>query len=429
VNPLVAAVRAFRDPVGLVADAGRGGDIVRLLGGRRPTFVVTSPDLAKDVLETNADAFLKAAGSGGIVRVMGRGLQVSEGAHHRQERALLDPAFAGDRLAPYAATVTWAAVRGTDAWRRGAVVDAMPEMRGITTAAVLRALFADASEADVRRLTADVTELATGLWRAVVPGSAAMERTFLPGFHRFRLVRDRIDSYVAEAVRRRRGPGDPPDDLLTEMLAARDGSAGMSDRDARDEVVSLLLAGRGTITAGLAWTWFLVGTHPDVEAKLHAEVDAVVGDRSTPDEADVERLPFTAAVWNEALRVYPPAWILRRKTARAGVVGGTNVPAGSTVLVNVFGLHRDPARYPEPAAFDPGRFLGPDPPGPYGYLPFGAGPRGCIGFHFATMEAILLIATISRRWRLVPEDPDRPRFARSITLRPNGPMRLRLAAR
>jgi cytochrome P450 len=154
-----------------------------------------------------------------------------------------------------------------------------------------------------------------------------------------------------------------------------------------------------------------------------------VGDRPAATAADLDALPFTAAVWNEALRVYPPAWILRRKAARSGAVGGTAVPEGSTVLVNVFGLHRDAARYPDPAAFDPERFLGGDPPGPYGYLPFGAGPRGCIGFHFATMEAILLIATTARRWRLVPADRDAPRFARSITLRPKRPMRMRLAAR
>jgi cytochrome P450 len=309
------------------------------------------------------------------------------------------------------------------------VIDVMPEMRGITTAAILRALFADASESDVARLTSDVTVLATSLWRAVLPGSASLERTFLPGFRRFRLARERIDAYVAEAVRRRRADADPPRDLLTEMLEARHGSAAMSDRDARDEVVSLLLAGRGTITAGLAWTWFLVGTHPDVEQRLHAEVDAVLGDRAAAAAADLDGLPFTAAVWNEALRVYPPAWILRRKAARAEAVGGTTVPTGSTVLVNVFGLHRDAARYPDPAAFDPRRFLGADPPGPYGFLPFGAGPRGCIGFHFATMEAILLTATISHRWRLVPEERDAPRFARSITLRPKRPMRRRLEAR
>jgi cytochrome P450 len=429
VNRLAAAVRALRDPVGLLAGVGSRGDLVRLTGGRRPTFVVTSPDLAKEVLETNADAFLKSAGSRGIVRVMGEGLQVSEGAHHGRERALLDPGFAPDHVAGYAGAVQWAAARGTASWRDGAVIDAVPEMRGITTAAILRALFADVSAADVQRLTTDVTELATGLWRAVLPGSVALERSFLPGFRRFRQARERIDAYVAEAVRRRRAGADPPHDLLTGMLGARHGSEAMSDGDARDEVVSLLLAGRGTITAGLAWTWFLVGTHPDVEQRLHEEVDAVVSDDRAPATADLHRLPFAAAVWNEALRVYPPAWVLRRKAARAEAVGGTIVPTGSTVLVNVFGLHRDGARYPDPAAFDPGRFLGADPPGPYGYLPFGAGPRGCIGFHFTTMEAILLIATISRRWRLAPEERGTPRFARSITLRPRRPMRMRLAAR
>jgi cytochrome P450 len=428
VNRVAAAIRGFRDPVGLVVGAGRrGGDLAELTGGRSPTFVVTSPDLAREVLEQQADVFLKGAGSKGLARVLGEGLQVSEGEHHRRERALLDPVFAPERLLPYADTVNRALARAP--WDDGRILDVVPEMRAITTAAVLRAMFADATDADVDRLTGAITDLAAGLWHAVVPASASLERTPLPGFRRFRRARETLDGYIEGAIAGRRADRGPPADLLAAMLAAGAPGEGMSDGDARDEVISLLLAGRGTITAALAWTWFLLARHPEVERRLHDELDGALGDRP-PEAADVERLGYTRAVWDEALRVYPPAWVLRRKAVRDARLGRRAIPAGSTVLVSVFGIHHDPRFHRDPETFDPARFQGGAGPAPFTYLPFGGGPRGCIGFHFATMEAVLLIAGIASRWRLKLADADwRPEFARSITLRPKRPLRMRLVRR
>jgi cytochrome P450 len=387
--------------------------------------VVTSAELARAVLVTHADVFLKGAGSERLARVMGDGLQVSEGEHHRQERALLDPVFEREPLLRYAETVNRTAARAMVLWRDGEVIDPMPAMRGITTEAILRALFPEASDADVSRLSDAVTDVAGGLWKAVVPGSARLERTGPSGFRRFRRAREALDAYVAEAVGRRRGGESGEPDLLASMLAARTtGGAGMSDRDARDEVISLLLAGRGTITAGLAWTWFLLARHPEAEERLHAEVDGVLGGDAGPTVDDLARLPFVRAVWDESLRVYPPAWVLRRKAASDQALGDVTVPAGSTLLVNVFGIHRAGG-----ATFDPGHDPDPDVE-PFASLAFGTGPRGCIGFHFATMEAVLLIAGIARRWRLEEVEPGaEPGFARSITLRPSKPIGMRLRAR
>ncbi|HXJ63076.1 MAG TPA: cytochrome P450 [Actinomycetota bacterium] len=441
-----AGVLAFRDPVGLLERTGREGDLVELTRGKRPVFVVTSPDLAREVLETKADVFLKAAGSERLERVMGDGLQLSEDPHHAAQRGLMDRAFDHDHVVPYAEAVWWSAERILAGWRPGRVIEVVGEMRAITTGAVLRALFADANGAEVDRLTGDVTTVASGLWKALAPGAAGVKRALLPGFGRFGRALDSIDEYVAGAIRRRRSGEVGGHDLLGAMLAARPatgsgatagpegvppGSGGMSDREARDEVISLLLAGRGTITAGLGWMWRELGRNPEVERRLHAEVDGVLEGGRSPAVADIGRLPFTRAAWDEALRVLPPSWVLRRKAARASELGGRAVPEGSTVLVNVIGIHRDAARYPEPGVFDPGRFLeGGRDPVPFDYLPFGAGPRGCIGFHFATMEAVLLIAGIAARWRLEPVDPDAElEFARSITLRSKRPIRMRLSAR
>jgi cytochrome P450 len=326
--------------------------------------------------------------------------------------------------------VRWAAERTMAGWVAGAVVEVLPAMRAITTGAVLRALFSEVTPEDVDTLTAAVTEVATGLWKAAAPGSESLKRTLLPGFGRFVHAREAIDAYVAGAIARRRSGEVAADDVLAVMLRARPegGGAGMSDADARDEVVSLLLAGRGTITAGLAWTWFLLARNPEVESRVHAEVDGL--GREFPEAADLDRLPFIRAVWDEALRVYPPSWVLRRKAAAGATAGDVSMPEGSTILVNVFGLHRDPRSFDDPGAFRPERFLDGRPP-PFAYLPFGAGPRGCIGYHFASMEAVLLVAAIASRWRLGLVDPPaaEPRFARSITLRSKVPLRMRFAAR
>jgi cyclooctat-9-en-7-ol 5-monooxygenase len=423
-NKPVAALLGFRDPVGLVVRTALRGDVVRLTGGRRPVYVASTPEAARTVLETEPDLFTKGAASKGIADVLGRGLQVSEGAHHLRERELLAPQFAHDRLLPYAQTVHHAAEAGTSGWRDGDVIDVVPAMRGITTASIVRALFSDAADEDVVRLTDAITEMASNLWSAVVPDPAGFKRTLMPAFRRLSHARAAVDSYVAEAIRTRRAPGRPGTDMLSEMLAAREAGRGMSDRDAHDEVVSLLFAGRGTITAALSWTWLLLGRHPEVERRLHEEVDRVAG-APTPGE----HLPYTRAVWDEALRVYPPAWVLRRETARPATLCGQALPAGATVLVSIVSLHRDDRVFREPARFDPERFLDKDPPPPFTYLPFGAGPHGCLGFDFATMEAVLLIADIASRWRLIPVDDGEPGFARSITLRPAKPLWMRLVAR
>jgi cytochrome P450 len=429
VNRLLAAVRAFRDPVGLLVRTGRQGDLVRLTGGRRPAFVVTSPDLAREVLDANSDVFLKGAGSNRLARVMGDGLQVSEGEHHRRERALMDPGFAAAPMQAHDGDVRWSAELALSGWHDGDVLEVVPAMRSITTGAVLRALFPEAGSDDVERLTGAVTEVASDLWKAAAPGPDGLKRFLLPGFGRFRRAHEAIDRYIGEALARRRSGEVTGNDVLSVMLGARLDGAGMSDTDARDEVVSLLLAGRGTITAGLAWAWFLLARNPSVESRLHEEVDSIGG--GFPSSADLDRLPFTRAVWDEALRVYPPSWVLRRKAAAGTSIGDTAVPEGSTVLLNVFGLHRDARSFPEPDAFDPERFLGGSTPPAFAYLPFGAGPRGCIGFHFATMEAVLVLAGIAAGWRLEPVEATtgEPRFARSITLRSKQPLRMRIVAR
>jgi len=421
VSRLSLAAGWFRDPVAYLSEeARRQGPVAVLAGGRRPVVLVTDPDLVKEVLEAGDEVFDKAAGNPRLRDAVGDGLQFSGGEHHRVQRERLDPLFASQRVARYAEAVAEAVRSVTAGWRDGDAVDVVADMRRIATGAILRALFEATTEADMDRLTGAVTELARGLWHSMVPGGSALARTPAGGFRRFSAARAAVDDHVRADIAGRDGSG--PDDLVGEML-----EAGLTPGEVRDEVMTLLLAGRGTLTAALAWTWLLLAQNPSAAARIRAEADDALEGRG-PSAKDLPQLAFTRKSFDEALRIYPPAWVLRRKVVQDRTLGGTRVPAGSTLLLCQFVVHRDPGLHPDPERFDPERR---DPESPYATFPFGGGPRGCIGAGFAWMEATLVIAAIAARWQLELPDGGTPeiRFARSITLLPRDPLLLRLERR
>jgi cytochrome P450 len=203
----------------------------------------------------------------------------------------------------------------------------------------------------------------------------------------------------------------------------------MTDEQVRDEAMTLFLAGHETTAVALTWTWYLLSGHPEVEAKLHAELEEVLGGRSpTPD--DIPRLPYAQMVLQESMRVRPPAWAIGRRALADHPVNGYVIPAGAVVVVSPYLVHHDPRWWPEPEAFRPERWAEEDDARPrHAYFPFGAGPRMCIGEPFAGMEAILVLATLARRWRLrlVPGQSIEPRPL--VTLRPKGPVLMTLERR
>lgn len=425
-SSLGLALRAVRDPVDAVQRAARGGGAVVTLARRPgPVLLVTHPDLIREVLEERADVLLKDAGSDALVAVAGHGLMFSAGELNARRRAMVEPLLLPGPVGRFAGAVVEAAEAAGDGLVEGQPVEVIGAMRAMTTQALLRSLVGDLTGPAAGELGRAVNEFAGGLWHAFVPGRRLFERVLPGGFRRFAGARRLVDANVHRAVRRRvgaRGPGD----LLDDLLDARDGRGGMGERGVRDEMLSLLLAGRGTITAALGWTLWLLARHPEVESRLHAEVDDALGGRR-PAAQDLNALPYTKAVFEESLRLYSPAWILRRKAVAASRVGRVAIPEGATVLISSFVVQRDPRLYREPLRFDPGRFLdGPGPPHPYAYFPFGGGPRGCPGFAFATMEGVLVLATLARRWRFREVDGvGEPRFARSITLRPRDGLPMR----
>jgi cytochrome P450 len=241
----------------------------------------------------------------------------------------------------------------------------------------------------------------------------------LPANRRFERSKATLDAVIDRMIARRRSTGVTGEDVLSLLIRAQEDGAGMSDAQVRDEAMTLFLAGHETTSNALSWTWYLLSQHADVEAKLHAELDEVLGGRP-PTVADVQRLRLTEMVLTESMRLLPPAWAIGRRALVDHDAGSYVVPAGSVVIVSPYLVHRDPRWYEHPEAFVPERWRDEDRASRprNAYLPFGAGPRMCVGEHFARLEGVLVLATIAQRWRLDLVPGHRVELQPVVTLRP-----------
>jgi cytochrome P450 len=267
----------------------------------------------------------------------------------------------------------------------------------------------------------------------MVPFGELLEKLPLPSTRRFERARGRLDATIARLIaERRKNPRDRTD-LLTLLILAQDtegDGGGMSDAQLRDEAMTIFLAGHETTANALTWTWHLLSQNPDVEARLHEELDRVLDGRP-PGFADLPRLRYTEMVLSESMRLYPPAWIVGRRAIVEHDLGGYRIPVGSILLLSQWITHRDARFFPDPLRFDPLRFT-PEAQGArpkFAYFPFGGGPRVCIGEGFAWMEGVLLLATIARRWRLSRTGGTPVTPTAMITLRPKGGLLMRVEPR
>lgn len=304
----------------------------------------------------------------------------------------------------------------------GESVDVAAEMMHVALQIVMRALF-----------SADVGDRAAPLARAtmdVLHHVMFRARTFgliprwlpTPGNRRAARALGVLHEAISGTIARRRAGTESPDDLLARLM--RD--AAFTDRQLRSEMMTMLIAGHETVASALAWTWHLLGTHPDIDARLHAETS--VSPAKGPGPSAGSR-PYTAAVFREALRLYPPAWLITRRAHAPDVLGGFAVPAGAVVVLSPYVTQRDPAQWERPDAFEPERFLVEERAGPrYAYFPYGGGPHLCIGSHFAALEAEVVLATVARRFRLEPAGPA-PAVDPGVTLQPKGGLTMRLRRR
>jgi cytochrome P450 len=413
-----------RDRLGFLTEVARHhGDCVALRLGPRRIWLLSHPDLIEEVLVTKNRHFTKHFALRSARPSLGNGLLTSEGEFWRQQRRLAQPAFHRDRIAAYGAIMVDAAERMLGDWADGQNRDAQDEMMRLTLQVVAKCLFdadvsGDAAEASaametvLRSFTARVNHLIK--FPIAVP---------TPSNVRFARARRRLDRIIFEVIARRRASGEDRGDLLSMLLHARDEGDGrrMTDRQLRDEAMTLFMAGHETTANTLAWSWYLLALHPDAEARLHAELDEVLGDRP-PTVDDLPRLRYADAVITESLRVYPTVWLIGREAASSCDLGPYRVPKGMTMWMSQWVLHRDPRFFDDPESFRPERWdddLARRLPH-YAYFPFGGGPRVCIGNSFAQMEAVLLLAAIARRYRLTLAPGAHVRAIPTMTLRPDG---------
>ncbi|HEY0992282.1 MAG TPA: cytochrome P450 [Kofleriaceae bacterium] len=422
--PLLGNLLAFRrDRLAVQDQAARLGPIARVSLGYIPVYVVTCADLAHAVLVDHAASFHKSAGMQFLRPVLGDGLLSAEGEPHKRHRKLLAPAFAPRRLASYGEVMVAETREQLARWSPGERIDLAAQMMEMTLAIAGRTLFG----VDVRGDASTVAHALELAMRSMVEGtSSPLQLPYewpLPRHLRMKRAVKMLDEVVYRLIAEGRKRGTDRGDVPSILLLARDddGSA-LTDREVRDEVMTLLLAGHETTANTLSWTQHELGRNPAALAQLEAELARVVGARPVTT-ADLPDLPWTAAVIDEAMRLHPPAYMLGREAVRDVEIGGFHLPASSVVDIYIRGIHRRADYFPEPLAFRPERML-PDARKArprHHYLPFGAGPRVCIGAHFALMEAQLALATMVQTARIRPL---RPVVAPEplVTLRPRGGM-------
>ena len=406
--------------------AERGPTVSRFRVGGDHLYLVGTPELVRELFGPLGRVTAKGRGLEQSRRLLGQGLLTSEGDLHRQQRRLIQPAFHSGRVQAYAASMRQeaAALPERAGWADGAVRDVAADMAALTLRIVGRTLFAADLAGDSDRVYAALSELLTRFQRVMVPGGVLLNRLPLPSTRRLTAAIAELDGVVMRMVAQHRSRGGDDDSVLGWLLAARDsGGQPMPDRQVRDEVLTLMLAGHETTANALSWSWLLLDRNPAAADRLHAELAAA------PADAGIGELPWTRAVVAESMRLYPPAWAIGRRTLAEVTLAGWTVPAGSLVAASQWVLHRDARWWPEPLEFRPERWIGPDgfdesaPGQPRGaYFPFGMGRRVCIGESFAWTEAVLVLAALARDWApaLVPGHPVAVRSA--VTLRPAGGM-------
>ncbi|MDZ4766570.1 MAG: cytochrome P450 [Chloroflexota bacterium] len=432
--PFIGNVFDFAtDPLAFLQRVARDyGDISNFRLLDQNVYFLTHPDFIHSVLVEQADKVRKGDLDHAIMSLpLGNGLLINEGASWKQQRKQLQPVFHAKRIEAYFETMIQYTNRMLEGWHDGKALCIHQSMTELTMQIVSKTLY-DADVNEGADTIGAAIEYINGIggrqirWRFMPPHWMPF-----PALIKVRAAIKQLDTLLMGIIEERRTSDDDTGDLLSMLLLAQDDEGVcMTDRQVRDEVVTLFIAGHETTSNALTWAWVLLAQHPAVEAKLHAELDAVLGG-APPTMADLKRLPYLDMVLKEAMRLYPPAWSLNtRQPTEDIVVGGSTIPKGSLIFIVPYISHRDPRYFDQPEAFIPERWT------PefekalprYAYFPFGGGPRVCIGNSFALMEARLIVATIAGRYRLALAPDAHIEIDPVVTLRPRGsvPMNLRL---
>ena len=435
--PLLGHLGAFKkQPLQMLSSWWRQhGDAIRFRLGPKTFYLFSHPDLAEEVLVKQSDRFVKVYNPRrphGLALVLGNGLVTSSGEVWKRHRRIIQPIFHRSRMAAMADRMAQVGEHRLASWKdqAGSTIDIAAEMMQLALEVISQTMFTTSMAQHIGQISHALqvsikyafdsfsNPLSLPLW---VPTTRNRE---------FHSVMQFMDGLMYGLLAERRQSGVHHDDLLDLLLQARDEETGegLSDQELRDETLTIFAAGHETTANALSWTWYLLATHPEAKTRFHEEVDRVLQGR-TPNAEDLEHLPYTRAIFEESLRLYPPAPAVHRKAATNTTVGGLSLPEGSFVLVGTYNLHRHPAFWKDPEQFLPERWLDDERPAArYAYLPFGAGPRACVGIHFASVEGPLLLALIGRHYDLhLAQERVEPQLM--VTLRPKGGIKMTIAPR
>ncbi|UNO43367.1 cytochrome P450 [Streptomyces sp. MST-110588] len=430
--PLLGHVLSIgTSPLAFMAALPEHGDLVRIRLGPWPAYVVCHPTLVHQVL-VNDRVFDKGGPTYDKLReVGGNGLVTCEHRYHRRQRRLVQPAFHRDRLPGYAEMMSAQVDTVTRSWRDGQVLDVVAVMNAFSTGVATRTLFAaDVDAAVLAEIQRATTVIFDGVARRLIVPFAWLEKIPTPGNRRFLRARRSLEHHTQQLITDYRRAGVDHGDLMSMLLAARDDDAnGLTDEEIHEQVLTFFSAGSETVSAALPWVWHLLAHHPEAEAQLHDEVDSVLGGRTAHYE-DLPKLRTTARVLTETLRLYPPVWLLTRRTSAETELAGQRLPSGTVLVFSPYILHHHPGYYPDPERFDPGRWQDEAacPRAERAFTPFGGGARKCIGEEFAKTEATLALASMAARWRLEPLPHAQVRPAPRLALAPRS-LRMRLRRR
>lgn len=432
---VLGSARDFaRDPLQFIETLAGKGDVVRYRFVAWPTLFLNRPEYIKQVLQENNRNYNKKVASTDLLKsVLGTGLLTNDGASWLQRRRLIQPAFHRQRIAALGSLITTETTTLLDRWGdrpAGEVwLDVSNQMMGLTLRVVGLALFGADMGDEVDTVGSSFTTILNFLTRAAYRPYLMFRAVPARGKRQFQAARRELDQVVYNIIARRRSESGERDDLLSMLLHARDEETGtsMTDQELHDEILTLLLAGHETTAVALSWTWYLLSKHQAVESRLREELDSVLGGR-VPTTDDLLQLTYTRMVIEETMRLYPPVWSILRRAVDDDDIGPYHVPAGTSIFISPYAMHRHPEFWEDPEDFDPERFTSArsaERPH-FAYVPFGGGPRQCIGNTFALTEAQLILATMAQRYRLRadPAEPVKPNAL--ITLRPQGGLRMRL---
>jgi cytochrome P450 len=419
----------FRDPLGFLTGISRKyGDIVYYTIGSRRVYLLSNPEHIKDVLVTHNRNFTKSRALDRAKIVLGEGLLTNEGESHLRQRRIIQPVFHHKRIKTYGDVMAGYGSHAGRDWRDGETLNIHTEMTRLTLAIVSKTIFDADVESESDEIVKSLSDLVGLFTRFIFPFSEILDKLPIPGNKKAAEAIRRLDHIIYRLIEERRSDMGARDDLLTMLLQAQDEEGdreGLSDKQVRDEAITLFLAGQETMANTLTWTWYLLSQNSEVEKKLHEEIDTVLIGRP-PSVDDLGSLTYTHKVFKETLRLYPAAWTLARRAINDYRVGGYTVPAGSDIFMSQFVVHRDPRFYAYPLKYEPDRWDADVESAlpKFAYFPFGGGPRRCIGEPFAWMEGVLLVASIASKWKMRLSPSHKIVLDPLITIRPKYGMKM-----